>query len=117
MAYTKDKAIELSRSFLKQALKKHPIHSAYLFGSYARGIQSDYSDIDIAIIIRKIVQPQKYQEEAFEIFHEAQEYNSLLEVLCFREDEFKRDGGTIVAKIKKEGIRIKLGPRTGSDLV
>ncbi len=49
-----------------------------------------------------------YYEETFEIFHEAQEFNSLLEILCFREEEFESDGGTIVAQIKKEGIRIEL---------
>ena len=107
MAYTKDKAIELAKSFLKQVSKRHPIQSAYLFGSYARGTQSDYSDIDIAVVFEKIAQTQRYYEESFDIFHEAQEYNSLLEIFCFREDEFETDGGTIVVKIKKEGIEIE----------
>ncbi len=107
MAYTQDKAIELARSFLKQASKKHPIRTAYLFGSYARGIQKEYSDIDIAVVFEKITHGKRYYEESFEIFHEAQEYNSFLEVLCFQEDEFESNGGAIVAKIKKEGVKIE----------
>lgn len=107
MAHAKDKAIELAKAFLKQASKRHPILSAYLFGSYSKGAQSDYSDIDIAVVLENATQGQRYYEETFEIFHEAQEYNSLLEVLCFREDEFERDGGAIIAKIKKEGLRIE----------
>ncbi|HHT9126306.1 MAG TPA: nucleotidyltransferase domain-containing protein [Candidatus Brocadiia bacterium] len=108
MAYTQDEAIELAKSFLKQTSKRHLIRFAYLFGSYARGTQKEYSDIDIAVIIRKTNQTKNYYEETFEIFHEAQEYNSLLEILCFREDEFESNGGMIVAQIKKEGIKIEL---------
>lgn len=108
MAYMQDEAIEMTKSFLKQASKKHSIRYAYLFGSYARGTQKEYSDIDIAVIMGKTAQLKSYYEETFEVFHEAQEYNSLLEILCFREDEFESDGGTIVALIKKEGIKIDL---------
>ncbi len=108
MAYTQDKAIELAKSFLKQASKTHSIRFAYLFGSFARGTQKEYSDIDIAVIINKTSQWKSYYKETFEIFHEAQEFNSLLEILCFREEEFESDGGAIVAQIKKEGIKIGL---------
>ncbi|MFH0775120.1 MAG: nucleotidyltransferase domain-containing protein [bacterium] len=107
MAYTKDKAIELANSFLWQVSKKYPIRLAYLFGSYAKGNQCEYSDIDIAVVLGRVEQ-DRYYEESFEIFHEAQEYNSLLEILCFKEDEFEKDGGTIISKIKKEGIRIEI---------
>lgn len=108
MAYTQDKAIELAKSFLKQSSNRHPIQAAYLFGSYARGTQKSYSDIDIAVVLGKIAQIKRYYEETLEIFHEAQEYNSLLEILCFREDEFERDGEGIISKIKKEGVKIEL---------
>lgn len=106
MAYTQDKAVELARSFLHEVSKRHKIRTAYLFGSYARGTQRDYSDIDIAVIIPSITQPERYNEEAFNIFHEAQEFNSFLEVVCFKEDEFSRDRETIVKQIKKEGVKI-----------
>ena len=45
-------------------------------------------------------------DEDFEIFHEAQKYNSLLEVVCFVQDEFDQDGTTLVRKIKKEGLKL-----------
>ena len=107
MAYTQDKVIDLARSFLHEAAKKHKISTAYLFGSYARGTQRDYSDIDIAVIIPSITQPDRYSEETFNIFHEAQEFNSLIEIVCFKEDEFNRDGETIVKHIKREGVKIE----------
>jgi len=45
-------------------------------------------------------------DEKFKIFHEAQEYNSLLEVVCFVQEEFDHNGGSLVRQIKKEGIRL-----------
>jgi len=108
MAYTQDKAVELAMSFLSQASKRHSIRSAYLFGSYVRGTQKDYSDIDIAIVMPRISEPKRYYEESLDIFHEAQEYNSLLEVVCFREDEFEEGQTAIVNQIKKEGVKIEL---------
>ncbi len=107
MAYTKNEALAIAKAFLKEASKRHPVYSAYLFGSYARGDQKDYSDIDIAAVLGKPNQPRKYYEETFEIFHEAQEYNSILEVLCFREDEFEKNELDIVSQIKKEGVKIE----------
>lgn len=106
MAYTQDKAIELARFFLKHASKRHPICSAYLFGSYVRGTQKAYSDIDIALVIPKTKNIERYYEESIAIFHEAQEFNSLLEIICFREDEFDKEEAAIVTQIKKEGLRI-----------
>lgn len=104
MAYTQNKAVELAKSFLKQASKRHPIRVAYLFGSYVRGTQKDYSDIDIALVMPG--KNEQYYEESLAIFHEAQEFNSLLEVICFREDEFERGEAAVVAQIKREGLRI-----------
>jgi hypothetical protein len=40
------------------------------------------------------------------IFHKAQKYNSLLEVVCFIQGEFDQDGGALAQLIKKEGIRL-----------
>lgn len=104
MAYSQNKALELAKSFLKQASKRHAIRLAYLFGSYVRGTQKDYSDIDIALVVPG--KGERYYEETLAIFHEAQEFNSLLEVICFREDEFERGEAAVVAQIKREGLQI-----------
>jgi len=102
MAYTQDEALELARSFLITAAKKYRVHAAYLFGSYAKGIPKEYSDIDLSIIIPI----KRFYKESVNIFHEAQEFNSLLEVICFRKDEFDNNDMPLVTKIKKEGIKI-----------
>jgi hypothetical protein len=45
-------------------------------------------------------------DESFMIFHEAQEFNSRLEVVCFPQEEFDQDGGALARQIKKEGIKL-----------
>ena len=49
-------AYEIINKYINE-LKKHNIDlvSVYLFGSYAKGTASDWSDIDLAIIVNKFV--------------------------------------------------------------
>jgi predicted nucleotidyltransferase len=44
-------AINIAKSYVAQLPREMAVKKAYLFGSYARGSQSDNSDIDVAIII------------------------------------------------------------------
>jgi predicted nucleotidyltransferase len=110
MAYSTDDALKIAKAFLRKALRRHEIVQAYLFGSYAGGLQKEHSDIDLAIVLGEtVVSPERYLDEAFEIYHEAQECNSLLEVICFRQKEFEENGASIVGRIKKEGIAVEVG--------
>lgn len=107
MALSKDEVIKIADDFLELIRKKHDVRQAYLFGSFAKGIAKDYSDVDIAIVLGTLASSEESPfDEDFEIFHEAQKYNSLLEVVCFVQDEFDQDGTTLVKKIKKEGMRL-----------
>jgi predicted nucleotidyltransferase len=107
MALSKDEVINIVKGFLSSSCQKHNIRHAYIFGSFAKGTAKDYSDIDLAIILETLSSSEESPfDEDFEIFHEAQQYNSLLEVVCFLQDVFDRDGGTLIKRIKKEGIRI-----------
>jgi hypothetical protein len=63
--------------------------------------------IDLAVVLGGVsASPDRYPGESFEIFHEAQEYNSLLEVVCFRREEFEENGASIIGRIKREGIPV-----------
>jgi predicted nucleotidyltransferase len=46
-----ESAIELAMSFLKHLPDEMYVKKAYLFGSHARGNSTEYSDIDLAIVI------------------------------------------------------------------
>jgi len=107
MALSKDEVMKLVNDFIQILRQRHDIHEVYLFGSYAKGIAKEYSDIDLAVVLGLLDKssPPPY-DEYFEIFHEAQKYNSLLEVVCFDKEEFDRNGGTLARQIKKEGVRL-----------
>ena len=104
---SKDEVIQMAKKFLDQVRGKHDVRDAYLFGSFAKGMPADYSDVDLAIILGG---PPGLKEtlfdESFMIFHEAQEFNSRLEVVCFPQEEFDQDGGALARQIKKEGIKL-----------
>jgi len=107
MALPKDEVIEIVSSFLKVARQGHDVREAYLFGSFAKGVPKDYSDVDLAIVLGSVRSSEEPPfDESFNLFHEAQRFNSLLEVVCFRQEEFDKDAGSLVKKIKKEGIRV-----------
>jgi predicted nucleotidyltransferase len=97
----------MAQGFLERLRKEHDVREAYLFGSFAKNTAKEYSDVDLAIVLGSLdaVEASPF-DESFKIFHEAQEYNSLLEVICFLQEEFDRDGGVLVKLIKKEGIRL-----------
>ncbi|MBI5700883.1 nucleotidyltransferase domain-containing protein [Candidatus Saganbacteria bacterium] len=50
MVYRKSKAINIINRFIAEAGKAIDIKEAILFGSYAKGSQKQWSDIDLAII-------------------------------------------------------------------
>jgi predicted nucleotidyltransferase len=107
MALSKDDVIGIAKGFLEILQQKHDVRQAYLFGSFARGTAKDYSDVDLAIVLGSLnLQDEPPFDENFRIFHEAQRYNSRLEVVCFDQEDFDQDGGALVRLIKKEGIRL-----------
>jgi len=107
MALSKDEVIKMANGFLELLRQTHDVQQAYLFGSFAKGTAKDYSDVDLAIVLGSSdISEASPFDEGFKIFHEAQKYNSLLEVVCFPKEEFEQDGGALVRLIKKEGIRL-----------
>lgn len=79
----------------------------FTFLDLSQRVWIEYSDIDLAIVLgssEKSLPPPF--DESFNIFHEAQKYKSLLEVVCFKKEEFDRGGGALARQIKKEGIKL-----------
>ena len=107
MALSKDEVMGTVRGFLERVSQRHDVRGAYLFGSCAKGMRTDHSDVDLAIVLGDIRKPEgSPYDESFEIFHEAQEYSSLLEVVCFTKEEFDQESGTLVKQIKKDSVKL-----------
>lgn len=105
MVYSKDQLNKIVNDFLHRIHSGHSLKQAYLFGSYAKGTASVTSDIDIALIFNHLDQSGIF-DEAFEVFHEAQEFNPFLEPICFSKEEFNDGLTPIVHEIKQTGIEL-----------
>ena len=105
MAYTRDQILSDLKTLVLELKERHDIRGAYLFGSYARNNPTQYSDVDVAIVIGTY-RDGGQMDERFEIFHEVQQRNSLVEVVCLTEEEFTRGEISLVWHIKEAGISI-----------
>lgn len=98
--------IETVKRFLdKLTMSGIHIESAYLYGSYARGMANEWSDIDIAVISSEFTDDRF--EEGVRLMKLSCDIDSRIEPVPFRPEDFI-DEDPLVWEIKKEGIAIKL---------
>ena len=67
----KNEAIKIAKKYVDSISKKYPIENAILFGSFAKGTNHPDSDIDIAIIFKKV-------DDIFDL---------QVELMCLRSDD------------------------------
>jgi len=80
-----------------------PITQAYVFGSYAKGQQAEWSDIDIALVSDHFEGNSYYDRRKVSPY--AIKIDLDLEVHPFRSEEFTKDS-PFVEEIIETGIRI-----------
>jgi predicted nucleotidyltransferase len=92
------------KTFIDQLKERGiPVEAAYLFGSYAKGREKEWSDIDVAIISSTISDDRL--EERIRFTKISSTIDSRIEPVPFRPDTFV-DEDPLVWEIKKEGILI-----------
>jgi len=98
-------AINISIQYLKR-LKDNNIKfsDAWLFGSYAKGLQNDNSDIDLAIILDET---EKTFDTEVKLMIIRRGEETLIEPHAFTKDEFDKNL-PIVNQIIKNGEKIKI---------
>ena len=106
MAKINVQIIETVRKFLS-TLNLLGIHveAAYLFGSYARGKGSKWSDIDVAVVSSDFAHDRF--EEGVRLMKLSSGIDSRIEPVPFRPDTFV-DEDPLAWVIKREGIKIGL---------
>lgn len=77
------------------------VESAYLFGSYAKGAENEWSDIDVAIISPDLTDDRF--NERIRLTKIAQNVDSRIEPVPFRPDTFVEED-PLVWEIKRKGI-------------
>ncbi len=98
--------IKIVNRFL-DAVKKHGIKvdGAYIFGSYAKGLANQWSDIDVAIIV------PKFQNDKFDttitLRKIALDVDSRIEPIVFETESFSKDNWIpIIYEIRATGMPI-----------
>ena len=106
MAQVDASIINIVKSFLFR-LENDGIHieAAFLFGSYARGAENKWSDIDVAIIASNISDDRL--DERIRFTKVSSDIDSRIEPVPFKPETFV-DEDPLVWEIKKEGIPIVL---------
>ena len=94
---------KIVRVFLDEIQKRYHVDSAYLFGSYAKGTQNLWSDIDLAVV------SPDFSEDLFEermiLTLLAAEIDERIEPKPFHPDSFKPID-PLVYEIQKHGVKL-----------
>jgi predicted nucleotidyltransferase len=98
----KNEAIKIAKRYIDSISKKYPIENAILFGSFAKGTNNADSDIDVAIVFKKI---DDIVDMQIELMCLRSDDDLLIEPHPFVTSEFQNTN-PIVAEILKNGIEI-----------
>ncbi len=104
MASTEDSVIKIVKMYIEELEKNGiKISEAVIFGSHAKGVVHDDSDIDIALISDAFTGDRF--EDRRRIVSLRRRIDSRIEPIPFRPEDFN-DGGMLVEEIKSTGKRI-----------
>ena len=104
MASTEDSVIKIVKMYIEELEKNGiKISEAVIFGSHAKGVVHDDSDIDIALISDAFTGDRF--EDRRRIVPLRRRIDSRIEPIPFRPEDFN-DGGMLVEEIKSTGKRI-----------
>ncbi len=92
----------------KTALKKlygKKLKNIILYGSWARGMAKEHSDIDLVVILEGMVRPGKEIDRMIDIITDLQlKYNALISVYPVSEKKYMTVKSPILLNVRREGI-------------
>ena len=103
MAENNDDVKKIVTNFLEEVRKKYSIDGAYLFGSFAKGTSSEWSDIDIAIISSDF--SDDLFEERLNLMQLAVSIDDRIEPKPYKKELFDRND-PLLDDIQKHGIQL-----------
>lgn len=103
MAKQNDDVSKTVKFFLEQVNKRYKIFEAYLYGSFAKGNASEWSDIDVAIISSDF--SDDLFDEKITLMQMAASVDDRIEPKPFKSELFDRND-PLVYEIIKTGIQL-----------
>ncbi|MEO0094271.1 MAG: nucleotidyltransferase domain-containing protein [candidate division WOR-3 bacterium] len=106
MAIRKNKIISEIKNVIA-FLEKNGIEitAAYLFGSYAKGKPSEWSDIDVALVSDNFTGIRFYDIE--KLISVLKKYNHFIEFHPFKKENFNPKNDLFIKEVVSTGIKIK----------
>ena len=104
MAMVKKSILKIAESYISKVSDNLLIREAYIFGSYSKGIETESSDIDIAIIFDNIENIFELQMQLMKL---RREVDIRIEPHPFTKFEFN-SGNPLANEILKTGIEINI---------
>lgn len=96
--------IEQVQKYVEMVKSKHHVDSAFLFGSYSKGFQHKYSDVDVAIVTNEEIQDR--HSLLVDLIKMAGNFNVFIEPHPMTIDELNDSSYALGKEVKKDGIRI-----------
>lgn len=95
---------------VKQSLRKFyqdQLEKVILYGSQARGDATEYSDIDILIVLKSAINPYDEIDKTSEIIADlCLEYDVVISRHFISSEKFENQNTPFIYNVKKEGIMI-----------
>ncbi len=88
----------------KLKAQKIPFSAIYLFGSYAHGKPTKWSDIDVAVVSKEV--GSNWQEARMKLWKIGASVDTRIEPHGFAPEDFKDYWNPMAHEIKKTGIKI-----------
>ena len=79
-----------AKRYVSEACLELPIEKAFIFGSYAKGVASELSDVDIAFFVKDFGNHTRH-EIGMELLKLTQNYKAYFEPLVFPSSEIMHD--------------------------
>src|SRR6184192_1505929 len=102
-------ALKIALQFIQALPEKYQPRKAFLFGSYARGLAREWSDIDVAIVLNNY---KDQFDTTLELMKLGFKIDTRIEPHPITEKDFN-EGAGLATEIKKYGIPLT-GVRTNS---
>lgn len=104
MVKTRDQVEAIVRAYVKEVSKTYRIEQVILFGSYASGNATEFSDIDLAIVSPDF-RGRPEMEILQDLSRKTMSIDTSLEVLAFTPEEFvSPDPLSFLYQVKKNGL-------------
>jgi len=97
--------INIAKKYIARVKKSGiPVSAAYLFGSFAKGVEKKYSDIDICVI--SPVFGKDYFEEMVKLSHLTHKVDDRIEPVAYGLNDLNDKYSTLAAEIRQHGITL-----------